>query len=87
MELLLKYQSFLLNVNFKAVMEGKMDEVLGVFGVDLDGRFSSVRTSETNLGTRMFLLQLLYSVKKSRQFQKKDFLSHREILEKRYIKE
>ena len=27
-----------------------MDEVLGCFSVDLDGRFSSIRTSETNLG-------------------------------------
>lgn len=35
---------------YTSVMEGKMHEVLGTFGVDLDGRFSSVRTSETNLG-------------------------------------
>lgn len=28
----------------------KLDEVLGCFAVPLDGRFSSVRTSETNLG-------------------------------------
>ena len=27
-----------------------MDEVLGEFTVELDGRFSSVRTKETNLG-------------------------------------
>lgn len=27
-----------------------MDEVLGHFSVELDGRFSSIRTSETNLG-------------------------------------
>jgi 5'-nucleotidase len=27
-----------------------MDEVLGTFAVPLDGRFASIRTSETNLG-------------------------------------
>ena len=27
-----------------------MDEILGCFSVELDGRFSSIRTSETNLG-------------------------------------
>lgn len=31
-------------------IEGKMEEVLGSFSVELDGRFSSVRTQETNLG-------------------------------------
>ena len=31
-------------------MQEKMDEELGTFAVDLDGRFSSIRTSETNLG-------------------------------------
>lgn len=32
------------------VVEGKMGEVLGEFRCELDGRFSSVRTAETNLG-------------------------------------
>ena len=32
------------------VEETKMDEVLCKLGCDLDGRFSSVRTAETNLG-------------------------------------
>ena len=31
-------------------MGEKMEESLGHFSVDLDGRFSSIRTSETNLG-------------------------------------
>lgn len=35
---------------YKGVVQGKMEEVIGHFSVDLDGRFSSVRTSETNLG-------------------------------------
>ncbi|GIX89859.1 hypothetical protein CDAR_9371 [Caerostris darwini] len=35
---------------YKNVVDGKMDEVLGEFAVDLDGRFSSIRTKETNLG-------------------------------------
>ncbi|XP_069676582.1 mannosylglucosyl-3-phosphoglycerate phosphatase isoform X2 [Periplaneta americana] len=35
---------------YASVMEGKMDQVLGSFSVPLDGRFASVRTSETNLG-------------------------------------
>lgn len=32
------------------VVGEKMEESLGTFSVDLDGRFSSIRTSETNLG-------------------------------------
>lgn len=35
---------------YKDVVHGKMAEVIGHFAVDLDGRFSSIRTSETNLG-------------------------------------
>ncbi|KAF2359498.1 Calcineurin-like phosphoesterase domain ApaH type, partial [Trinorchestia longiramus] len=35
---------------YEDVVCGKMDEVLGNFSVDLDGRFSSIRTCETNLG-------------------------------------
>ncbi|XP_044741798.1 trifunctional nucleotide phosphoesterase protein YfkN isoform X2 [Chrysoperla carnea] len=35
---------------FTSLIEGKMDEVLGCFSVPLDGRFTSVRTSESNLG-------------------------------------
>ncbi|XP_037787180.1 mannosylglucosyl-3-phosphoglycerate phosphatase-like isoform X2 [Penaeus monodon] len=35
---------------FEAVVGEKMEEPLGTFSVDLDGRFSSIRTSETNLG-------------------------------------
>ncbi|KAJ1527198.1 hypothetical protein ONE63_008729 [Megalurothrips usitatus] len=35
---------------FTSQIEGKMEEVLGCFSVELDGRFSSVRTQETNLG-------------------------------------
>ena len=33
--------------------EAKLDEVLAKVGSDLDGRFSSVRTSESNLGNLM----------------------------------
>lgn len=40
-EILLKYTS---------IIEEKMDEVLGCFSVPLDGRFTSIRTSESNLG-------------------------------------
>jgi len=32
------------------VMEGKMSEVLGTFAVELDSRFSQIRTGETNIG-------------------------------------
>lgn len=35
---------------YSALIETKMSEVLGEFSVDLDGRFSVIRTSETNLG-------------------------------------
>ena len=35
---------------FSEKMEGEMCTELGEFTVDLDGRFSSIRTMETNLG-------------------------------------
>lgn len=35
---------------YSGIFEGKLNEVLGCFAVPLDGRFSSVRTGETNLG-------------------------------------
>ncbi|XP_053966887.1 mannosylglucosyl-3-phosphoglycerate phosphatase isoform X2 [Anastrepha ludens] len=35
---------------YSEVVEAKMTEVLGNFSVDLDGRFSFIRTQETNLG-------------------------------------
>ncbi|KAK9503675.1 hypothetical protein O3M35_010185 [Rhynocoris fuscipes] len=35
---------------YTALMEGKLDEVLGEFTVELDGRFESIRRNETNLG-------------------------------------
>jgi len=33
-----------------------METVLGEMEVELDGRFSTVRNTETNLGTNLFLL-------------------------------
>lgn len=33
-----------------AKVDDKMDTYLGTLGVDMDGRFGSVRTMETNLG-------------------------------------
>ncbi|XP_045127274.1 5'-nucleotidase-like isoform X3 [Portunus trituberculatus] len=35
---------------YEEIVGKKMEEDLGCFSVDLDGRFSSIRTSETNLG-------------------------------------
>lgn len=35
---------------YSETIEERMGEVLGNFSVELDGRFSSIRTSETNLG-------------------------------------
>lgn len=35
---------------YLSLIETKMDDVLGCFSVPLDGRFTSVRTSESNLG-------------------------------------
>ncbi|XP_031327510.1 uncharacterized protein LOC116158805 isoform X2 [Photinus pyralis] len=35
---------------YTSIVEGKLDEVLGCFSVPLDGRFTSIRTSESNLG-------------------------------------
>jgi 5'-nucleotidase len=40
---------------YTGVVEGKMGEVLGEFRCDLDGRFSSVRTAESNLGNLVSL--------------------------------
>ena len=37
-------------LEFENVVGNKMDEILGEFSVTLDGKFSSIRTSETNLG-------------------------------------
>ena len=52
------------------IMGAKMETVLGHMLVDLDGRFSSVRTGETNLGLSLFLcflhiLQLCNSNRKA----------------------
>lgn len=46
------YYTFFFNAYiFSAAVVGeKMDEALGTFCVELDGRFPSIRTSETNLG-------------------------------------
>ncbi|GBN78831.1 Trifunctional nucleotide phosphoesterase protein YfkN [Araneus ventricosus] len=44
---------------YKSVVDGKMDEVLGEFSVDLDGRFASIRTQETNLGN--FICDIMLS--------------------------
>ncbi|KAG8194114.1 hypothetical protein JTE90_003053 [Oedothorax gibbosus] len=46
-------------LKYKDVVEGKMDMVLGEFCVDLDGRFSSIRTQETNLGN--FICDIMLS--------------------------
>lgn len=37
-------------LQYSSTIESKMGEVLGNFSVELNGRFSSIRTSETNLG-------------------------------------
>jgi hypothetical protein len=46
---------------FPDVVEGKMGEVLGEFRCELDGRFSSVRTAETNLGRKRIEKNLAHS--------------------------
>lgn len=38
------------------IVTGKMDEVLGEFSVDLDARFSSIRTQETNIGNILYFI-------------------------------
>ncbi|XP_071447888.1 mannosylglucosyl-3-phosphoglycerate phosphatase isoform X1 [Hetaerina americana] len=35
---------------YSGMVEGRMEEVLGTFSVELDGRFASIRSKETNLG-------------------------------------
>ena len=50
------------------VVEGKMGEVLGEFKCDLDGRFSSVRTKETNLGNLVSVgLPVLQQIEKRKK--------------------
>lgn len=44
----------------KGVMNDMMDEVIGEVEVELDGRFSSIRTKETNLGE--LLVNLCHSL-------------------------
>ena len=36
--------------HFLELLQGKMEDELGFMNVELDGRFSAVRTQETNLG-------------------------------------
>ena len=38
------------------MMDDMMEEVIGEVEVELDGRFASIRTKETNLGELTFLL-------------------------------
>ena len=44
------------------VMNEMMEEVIGELEVELDGRFSSIRNNETNLGkhTFLFLITVMY---------------------------
>ena len=45
-------------------IDSKMDEVLGYVNVELDGRFSAIRSRETNLGNMFtFLLHNPVEVK------------------------
>ena len=39
---------------FSVILGEKMEEVLGVMQVELDGRFSTVRTKESNLGSYQY---------------------------------
>jgi len=48
-------------IYLKGVIGEKMEEVLGTFTVPLDGLFSSIRTSETNLGN--FICDVMASLK------------------------
>jgi len=41
-------------------VDAEMETVLGELAIELDGRFSSVRNSETNLGINLYLFVLLY---------------------------
>ena len=44
-------------MNISDCVKEKEEEVLGVFGSDLDGRFKTARTSESNLGS--FLAEVM----------------------------
>ena len=46
---------------FPASVDEKMDTYLGHMNVDMDGKFSSVRTQETNLGLYEIYCYHLYS--------------------------
>lgn len=45
--------------NFVGIVDAEMETVLGEMTVELDGRFSTVRSSETNLGRNFSLLLVL----------------------------
>ena len=61
--MILKVTNF---IYLKGVIGEKMEEVLGTFTVPLDGRFSSIRTSETNLGN--FMCDVMASLKKQTKY-------------------
>lgn len=48
---------------YSDIIEGKMDTVLGQFACDMDGRFASIRTQETNLGN--FVCDIMLASTKS----------------------
>jgi len=47
-------QSPVVSVCFVDGLDGKMETVLGEMEVELDGRFCSIRNTETNLGINFF---------------------------------
>ena len=55
-----KYGIFGTTFSFVEKMQGEMTKELGVFEVELDGRFKSVRTMETNLGN--FICDIMVAV-------------------------
>lgn len=50
------------------VVKDSMEETLGHIEVELDGRFSSLRTMETNLGTLHIFLGLIYLTSTSERY-------------------
>lgn len=40
-------------------IDSKMDEVLGYMNTELEGRFSKIRSQETNLGNRHYIFSLI----------------------------
>lgn len=55
-------------------IDSKMDEVLGYMNTELEGRFSKIRSQETNLGNKHYIFSLVLDIQWSKIIWPKVFL-------------